>query len=123
MYIETLHQTPRVAIARAVLSAAECQSLIALGEPLIEQGLNSSGEVAGRTSQHTTLLASEHVNHPVVERLARRTALLLNLPVSHIEAMQLVRYHQGEQFPVSAAACVLSASCCCVRAACFVRAV
>lgn len=98
--VETLCAEPRVALARGLLSESECRELINMASPFIDQELHSTGRVPGRTSKHTTLLETEHTQHPVVQAIMVRAAQLVGVPSEHIEALQVVRYYHGQRFPV-----------------------
>jgi len=95
---------PVVAVPGVVPEAAG-HELIALAD---EGGLwrsssrrgarSAEGIDALRTSQSAVLSSPAHMDHPVTKSVRGWVASTLGVPMSYIEALQLVRYNRGEQY-------------------------
>jgi prolyl 4-hydroxylase len=91
---------PILAVLAGVLSSQECQELIALARPRLtpstvvdpKTGLNSV--VAHRNSDGMFFQIAET---PLVAALDRRFSQIMNMPVSHGEGLQVLRYGPGTQ--------------------------
>lgn len=88
----------RMAVLDGVIDANECEELIALARPR----LKPSTIVDPSTGRDTVsgLRASfgmffRPLENPLVERLDRRMAALMNLPVEHGEGLQVLHYPEG----------------------------
>ena len=98
--VMTLKQ-PRVVVFGNLLTAAECDELMALARPRLERSetvdtATGGSEVnAARTSDGMFFDRGEH---PVIARLERRIAVLLNWPVEKGEGLQILRYRPGARY-------------------------
>ena len=92
---------PRVVVFGNLLTAAECDELMALARPRLERSetvdtATGGSEVnAGRTSDG---MFFERGEHAVIAGLERRIATLLNWPVDHGEGLQILRYRPGARY-------------------------
>jgi prolyl 4-hydroxylase len=91
---------PAIAVLADVLNADECEELIALAKPRLKPstvvdpktGLNHV--VAHRNSDGMFFKLEET---PFIAALDRRLSQLMNMPVSHGEGLQVLRYGPGTQ--------------------------
>jgi prolyl 4-hydroxylase len=92
---------PRVLVLGSLLSAEECQEMMALAEPRLarsETVVNATGgsEVhMARTSQGMFFSRGEN---ELCRRIEERIAALLNWPVDHGEGLQILRYAPGAEY-------------------------
>jgi len=92
---------PRIVLFGNVLSDAECDGLVALARPklaqshIVDPATGAFAEHAARTSEGTYFLAGEH---PLVDRLDRRIAELLQWPVENGEGLQILHYRPGGEY-------------------------
>jgi prolyl 4-hydroxylase len=92
---------PRVVVFGNLLTAAECDELMALARPRLERSetvdtSTGGSEVnAARTSDGMFFERGEHL---VITRLERRIAGLLNWPVEYGEGLQILRYRPGARY-------------------------
>jgi prolyl 4-hydroxylase len=98
--VMTLRQ-PRVVVFGNLLTAAECDELMALARPRLERSetvdtSTGGSEVnAARTSDGMFFERGEHL---LITRLERRIAGLLNWPVEYGEGLQILRYRPGARY-------------------------
>jgi len=86
---------PCVAVLESVLSAEECEELIALARPRLKPSTvvdPLTGE--DKTAEHRDSegMFFRLAETPFVERLDRRISALMNLPMEHGEGLQVLRY-------------------------------
>jgi prolyl 4-hydroxylase len=92
---------PRVVVFGNLLTAAECDELMALSRPRLERSetvdtATGGSEVnAARTSDG---MFFERGEHPLIARIERRIAALLNWPVEYGEGVQILRYRPGARY-------------------------
>lgn len=98
----TLSASPEVILFPALFTPVECRFLIEAAEPLMEPALTIHPQTRQqlrnpvRTSDAAGFpLALEN---PAVHALNRRLAAVSNLPVSHGEPLQVLRYRPGQQY-------------------------
>ena len=97
----TTLQHPRVVVFGDLLSAAECDEIIALAEKRLSRSetvaTNADGsEVnSARTSDG---MFFERGEHPVIARLEARIAALLDWPEENGEGLQILRYRPGAEY-------------------------
>ncbi len=93
------HAHPRVSVVREFITADEAKELIQLAAGRFERSgvVDSTTDTTmpheGRTSWSAFLKRDET---PLVARVMRRAAALLNEPITHAESAQLVRYTYGQ---------------------------
>lgn len=98
--LTTLAQPP-LAVFGDLLSAQECQELIALARPRMERSLTVVTRTGGqevndsRTSQGMFFQRGENA---LVARIESRLAQLLHWPVDHGEGLQILRYPVGAEY-------------------------
>jgi len=92
---------PRVVLFGGLLSDDECDELIALSRAHVTPSnvvdLEGGGEKPhdARTSSGAALTRG---GTPLITRIERRIAALLNWPVDHGEALQILRYEVGQEY-------------------------
>ena len=92
---------PRVVVFGNLLSAAECDELMALARPRLERSETvdtSTGGSEVNAARTSDGMFFERGEHPVITRLERRIAMLLNWPVEHGEGLQILRYRPGARY-------------------------
>lgn len=92
---------PRVVVFGNLLTGAECDELMVLARPKLERSETVDTATGGsevnsaRTSDGMFFSLGEH---PVIVRLERRIAALLNWPVDRGEGLQILRYRPGTRY-------------------------
>ncbi|WP_439113778.1 2OG-Fe(II) oxygenase [Hydrogenophaga sp.] len=93
--------TPRVVVLGNLLSADECDALVAAARPRLTRSLTVQTQTGGeelnpdRTSQGMFFSRGES---ELLARIEARIARLVNWPVDHGEGMQVLRYGAGAQY-------------------------
>jgi prolyl 4-hydroxylase len=93
--------TPRVVVLGNLLSADECDALVAAARPRLARSLTVQTQTGGeelnpdRTSQGMFFIRGES---ELLTRIEARIGRLLNWPVDHGEGMQVLRYGAGAQY-------------------------
>lgn len=93
--------TPRVVVLGNLLSADECDALVAAARPRLARSLTVQTQTGGeelnpdRTSQGMFFSRGES---ELLTRIEARIGRLLNWPVDHGEGMQVLRYGAGAQY-------------------------
>jgi prolyl 4-hydroxylase len=92
---------PELMVFASLLSAAECEALIAEARPRLSRSLTVDTKTGGeelhvdRTSQGMFFMRSENA---VVQRVEARIAKLLNWPIKNGEGLQVLRYPPGAEY-------------------------
>ena len=92
---------PRVVIFADLLTAAECDGLMAQASPrlmrseTVDTATGGSEVHAARTSDG---MFFERGETPLIDRIERRIATLLNWPLDRGEGLQILRYRPGAQY-------------------------
>ncbi|MCB9703432.1 MAG: 2OG-Fe(II) oxygenase [Myxococcales bacterium] len=96
---ERLCDEPLVHVVDDVLSADECEHVIAVAEPKMRRS-QVSGEGGGRHSQGRTseLTWLAHGTDPTIAAVAARVADVVGLPLSHAESLQVIHYGAGQEY-------------------------
>jgi prolyl 4-hydroxylase len=98
--IQSRHD-PELMVFASLLSAAECEALIAEARPRLSRSLTVDTKTGGeelhvdRTSQGMFFMRSENA---VVQRIEARIAKLLNWPIKNGEGLQILRYPPGAEY-------------------------
>jgi prolyl 4-hydroxylase len=93
--------SPRVVVFNDVLSAEECDALIALAEPKMKRSLTVDNKTGGeelnadRTSDGMFFQRGEN---ELVRTIEARLAKLLNWPLENGEGLQILHYQPGAQY-------------------------
>lgn len=91
---------PVVRVLDGMLTAAECDELIALAQPRLQRALtvdsDGSQQVDHRRTSEGMFFSLGEV--PLVDRIERRLATLLEIPVSHGEGLQVLHYLPGQEY-------------------------
>jgi prolyl 4-hydroxylase len=101
--VEVLAQMakPRVIVFGGLLTADECEQLIALAKPRLERSLTVQTDTGGnevnesRTSQGMFFARGEHA---LVQCIEARMAALMRWPLDHGEGLQVLRYGPGAEY-------------------------
>jgi len=94
-------QVPRIVAFGGILDRDECEALCALAAPRMARALTvnretgSSDEHAERVSDGMFFARGEH---PLVQKVERRIAALMNWPVENGEGLQVLRYGPGGEY-------------------------
>jgi len=93
-------QRPVIAVLADVLSAEECDQLIALARPrltpstVVDPQTGANQAAAHRDSEGMFFRLNET---PFIARLDERISMLMNFPLDHGEGLQVLRYGPGAQ--------------------------
>ena len=93
--------SPRVVVFGNLLSAEECEALIADAEPRLKRSLTVETQTGGealneaRTSDGMFFRRGET---PIVTRIEARIAKLLNWPLEYGEGLQVLHYRPGAEY-------------------------
>ncbi len=94
-----LNESPMVAVIDDVLGAEECRQFIELARESMQRAKVSlddeSGIVDGRTGSNTWL-AYDSVD--VARAFGRRVSALVEIPLEHAEAIQVIHYGPGQKY-------------------------
>jgi len=94
-------QHPRVVLFGDLISHQECDALIALSRPritpssVIDMAQGGEQRHEARTSRRAALTRG---GTPLIARIEQRIAALLNWPLNHGEALQILRYEAGQEY-------------------------
>ncbi|NML48004.1 2-oxoglutarate-dependent dioxygenase [Ramlibacter sp. G-1-2-2] len=92
---------PKVVVFGDLLSAEECEALIALAKPRLARSLTVATKTGGeevnadRTSNGMFFQRGEHA---VVRRIEKRLAALVNWPEENGEGLQILQYGPGAEY-------------------------
>ncbi len=92
---------PRIVVFGNLLSAEECDALIADAEPRLARSLTVATKTGGeeinadRTSDGMFFQRSQT---PLIQRIEERIARLLNWPIENGEGLQVLHYHPGAEY-------------------------
>ena len=96
---ERLCEDPQIVVFDGLLTAGECEHIIAVARPLLGRAQVSGatlGETsAGRTSARAWL---KHETDPVVHGAASRIAEKVGLALVHAESLQVIHYEAGQEY-------------------------
>jgi prolyl 4-hydroxylase len=103
--VEVLSQSPRVHYVKDLLSEAECQYLMSRAAPQLQRSLvvseqkdNDQVEKLHEARTSHGMFLEHRGTDPVVRNIERRIAQLTQIPDSHTEAMQILRYDRGAEY-------------------------
>jgi prolyl 4-hydroxylase len=94
-------ESPRIVVLGGILSPDECEALIALSRArmapsrVVDRATGNSVPDARRTSSGAHL---QGVADPLIGRVDRRLAELVNWPPERCESMQVLRYGPGQEY-------------------------
>ncbi len=91
---------PPLRVLDSVLDDAECSELIELAQPRLRRALTVDVDGREQVDQRRTSEGMFFtINElPLVGRIEQRLALLLDLPVSHGEGLQILHYLPGQEY-------------------------
>ncbi|MFM7532511.1 MAG: 2OG-Fe(II) oxygenase [Rubrivivax sp.] len=92
---------PRVVVFGNLLTAAECEELMALARPKLERSETvdtSTGGSEVNSARTSDGMFFERGQHPLIVRLESRIAALINWPVERGEGLQILRYRPGARY-------------------------
>jgi prolyl 4-hydroxylase len=93
---------PVLAALTGVLAADECEELIEMARPRLERSTVAdarTGEDVVAAHRSSVGMFFRPQENPLVARLDRRLAELMNLPIENGEGLQILHYPVGAQFP------------------------
>ena len=94
-------RNPRIVTFGGLLSAEECDALIALARPRLARSEtvdHSSGGSEVNSARTSDGMFFERGETPLIARLEQRMAALLRWPVKHGEGLQVLRYRPGAEY-------------------------
>ena len=92
---------PRVVVFGQLLSADECDGLMALAQPRLARSETVKNETGGsevHAARTSDGMFFERGEKPLIARIEARIAELLCWPVSHGEGLQILRYRPGAEY-------------------------
>ena len=92
---------PRVVLFGGLLTGDECDALIALARPRLARSETvdtSTGGSEVNTARTSDGMFFERGETPLIDRIERRIAALVNWPVERGEGLQILRYRPGAQY-------------------------
>jgi prolyl 4-hydroxylase len=92
---------PRIVLFGDVLSPAECDALIDLARPRVRRSTVVDPETGGSTLHEARTSSSTEFERgatPLLERVERRLAKLVEWPYEHGEGLQVLRYGPGQEY-------------------------
>jgi len=98
--VELLSETPRIYLYHAFLSDEECEHVIELGEERLERstvvGEGDRGMLSQARTSDGTFIARRFT--PTLTAVEDRVAEYSGIPWNHQEELQLLRYHDGQEY-------------------------
>jgi prolyl 4-hydroxylase len=97
----TTMELPRVIVFGSLLSAEECQGLMAQAAPRLlrsETVDNATGGSEVNPARTSDGMFFERGESPLIRTIEQRIATLLGWPVSHGEGLQILRYRPGAEY-------------------------
>ena len=94
-------EQPVVAVLDDVLSAEECDAVVALARARLQPSATLSPTTGeNQVKDHRTSLGAflDDADEPVLQRLNRRIAEIMNQPVAHGEALHVLHYGVGAEY-------------------------
>ena len=101
IHVLSRYDRPQVIVFGNVLSPEECEGIIERSQGKLSRSMTvhpDSGEgyvIANRTSEGTAFLRG---HDELIERVDRRVAALMNMPVENGEGLQVLRYGVGAEY-------------------------
>jgi prolyl 4-hydroxylase len=92
---------PRVVLFGGLLTGDECDALIALARPRLMRSETVDTATGGsevNTARTSDGMFFERGETPLIDRIERRIAALVNWPVERGEGLQILRYRPGAQY-------------------------
>ena len=91
---------PVVRVLDGMLTAQECDELIAEAKPRLQRSLTVDVEGRHQTDERRTSQGMFfHLGEtPLIERIEQRIAKLLDMPVEHGEGLQILHYLPGQEY-------------------------
>lgn len=91
---------PALRVLENILTAQECDELIALAQPRLKRALTVASDGSNQVDQRRT---SEGMffglnEVPLVGRIEQRLATLLDIPMNHGEGLQILHYLPGQEY-------------------------
>ncbi|MGY3041169.1 prolyl 4-hydroxylase [Rhodanobacter sp. TND4EL1] len=93
-------ETPALRVLENILSAQECDELIALAQPRLKRALTVASDGSNQVDQRRTSEGMFFTLNelPLVGRIEQRLAALLDIPASHGEGLQILHYLPGQEY-------------------------
>ncbi len=102
-WVEVVHRQhdPEVVVFANLLSAFECDALMAAAQPRLSRSLTvntHTGDEALHPDRTSQGMFFERFENEVVHRIEKRIAKLLQWPLKNGEGLQVLRYQKGAQY-------------------------
>jgi prolyl 4-hydroxylase len=97
----TALRLPRVVVFGGVLSHDECDGLVALSRTRLARSETVDNQTGGsqvNVARTSDGMFFERGEFPLIDRIERRLAALLNWPLDHGEGLQVLRYRPGTEY-------------------------
>lgn len=93
---EVLNEEPLIMKLHNVLTDEECEKLIENARDRLHRSRLANKEISNiRTSSG---MFFEENENPFINEIERRIAKIMNLPIEHVEGLQVLHYEPGQQF-------------------------
>lgn len=92
---------PRIVLLGKLLSAEECDALIAFAAPRMARALTVDTRTGGEELHHDRTsngMFFERSENPLIQRIEARIACLLHWPVENGEGLQVLHYRPGTEY-------------------------
>lgn len=93
-------ETPAIRVLQGLLTAEECDALIAQSRPRLQRSLTVDVEGRHQTDERRTSqgMFFRIGETPLVQTIEQRIAGLLDIPVDHGEGLQILHYLPGQEY-------------------------
>lgn len=95
--VEMLSSEPRVFIHYDFLTEEECDAIIDMGLPNLQESMVASSKGSIRDSARTSYGAFLN-EHPILSKIEERIAMWTQLPVNHGENFYFLRYEESQEY-------------------------
>lgn len=98
--VSTSLESPQLRVLHNVLDDDECDALIDAARPRLERALTvaKDGSQQVDTSRTSSAMFFNIGETPLVQAIDRRLSQLVNMPINHGEALQVLHYDPGQQY-------------------------
>lgn len=97
-----LHEEPCIRMIENFMSADECESLVSIYKnsltPSTVSARDDKHEGSSSRTSTSAFLPAGSSKHPILASVERRLVLMLGVPISHWETLQLTRYQKGQEY-------------------------
>lgn len=98
--VSTSMERPVIRVLHNVLDDEECDALIEMARPRMQRALTvaNSGQQQVDQARTSDGMFFEVDENPLIRTIEKRLSKLVNLPLSHGEALQMLHYHPGQEY-------------------------